>query len=99
MAGVLLSVEDSLDDQLRAPDSAAVRRRSVDALARYAAAPPADQDLEFKLVSEAVLRECIVNMARIKEAVSIAVQKPGDFARRRASTMCRSCCAALPPAC
>ena len=39
---------------------------------------PADQDLEFKLVSEAVLRECIVNMARIKEAVSIAVQKPGD---------------------
>jgi len=26
-----------------------------------------------------VLRECIVNLARIKEAVSIAVQKPGDF--------------------
>ncbi len=26
-----------------------------------------------------MLRECIVNLARIKEAVSIAVQKPGDF--------------------
>ena len=71
VAGVLLSVEDSLDDQLvrlilpATPDAA---------LAEL----PADQDLEFKLVSEAVLRECIVNMARIKEAVSIAVQKPGD---------------------
>ena len=40
---------------------------------------PADHDFEFRLVSEAVLRECIVNLARIKEAVSIAVQKPGDF--------------------
>jgi chemosensory pili system protein ChpA (sensor histidine kinase/response regulator) len=30
-------------------------------------------------VSEAVLRECIVNLARIKEAVSMAVQKPADF--------------------
>ena len=27
-----------------------------------------------------MLRECIVNLARIKEAVSIAVQKPSDFA-------------------
>jgi hypothetical protein len=40
---------------------------------------PADQDHEFHLVSEAVLRECIVNLARIKEAVSISVQKPTDF--------------------
>ena len=30
-------------------------------------------------MSEAVLRECIVNLARIKEAVSIAVQKPSEF--------------------
>jgi len=79
VAGVLLSVEDSLDDQLVRlilPPSADVPSdASPDA-------PPApahgDQDQEFKLVSEAVLRECIVNMARIKEAVSIAVQKPGD---------------------
>src|ERR1700722_15894999 len=71
VAGVLLSVEDSLDDQL-------VRLILPTAAAGAADLPP-DQDLEFKLVSEAVLRECIVNLARIKEAVSIAVQKPGDF--------------------
>ena len=72
VAGVLLSVEDSLDDQLvrlilpvQATDS------SADA--------PVDQDQEFRQVSEAVLRECIVNLARIKEAVSTAVQKPSEF--------------------
>ena len=70
VAGVLLSVEDSLDDQLVRlilPASATVTDL------------PADQDHEFHLVSEAVLRECIVNLARIKEAVSISVQKPTDF--------------------
>jgi chemosensory pili system protein ChpA (sensor histidine kinase/response regulator) len=71
VAGVLLSVEDSLDDQL-------VRLILPAASAAQAADLPPDQDLEFRLVSEAVLRECIVNLARIKEAVSIAVQKPGD---------------------
>ncbi len=79
VAGVLLSIEDSLDDQLVRlilPPSA---EEPADASADSPAArPPAEQDMEFKLVSEAVLRECIVNMARIKEAVSIAVQKPGD---------------------
>jgi chemosensory pili system protein ChpA (sensor histidine kinase/response regulator) len=79
VAGVLLSVEDSLDDQLvrliLPPSADAPLDASPDA---PPATPPAEQDLEFKLVSEAVLRECIVNLARIKEAVSIAVQKPGD---------------------
>jgi chemosensory pili system protein ChpA (sensor histidine kinase/response regulator) len=72
VAGVLLSVEDSLDDQLVRLILPAASGRSLTEL-------PADQDLEFRLVSEAVLRECIVNLARIKEAVSVAVQKPGDF--------------------
>src|SRR5271170_6705565 len=72
VAGALLSVEDSLDDQL-------VRLILPTTSDGSATNLPADQDLEFRLVSEAVLRECIVNMARIKEAVSIAVQKPGDF--------------------
>jgi chemosensory pili system protein ChpA (sensor histidine kinase/response regulator) len=72
VAGVLLSVEDSLDDQL-------VRLILPAASAAQATDLPGDHDLEFRLVSEAVLRECIVNLARIKEAVSIAVQKPGDF--------------------
>src|SRR5882757_8302212 len=72
VAGVLLSVEDSLDDQL-------VRLILPTQSDGSAADLPADHDLEFRLVSEAVLRECIVNLARIKEAVTIAVQKPGDF--------------------
>ncbi len=71
VAGVLLSVEDSLDDQL-------VRLILPQAAESSADAPP-DQDHEFKQVSEAVLRECIVNLARIKEAVSTAVQKPNEF--------------------
>jgi chemosensory pili system protein ChpA (sensor histidine kinase/response regulator) len=72
VASVLLSVEDSLDDQLvqlilptRDPRSAPAEKATV--------------EQEFRQVSEAVLRECIVNLARIKEAISTAVQRPGDF--------------------
>ena len=72
VAGVLLSVEDSLDDQL-------VRLILPITSQAGTADSPADQDHEFRLVSEAVLRECIVNLARIKEAVSVSVQKPSDF--------------------
>jgi chemosensory pili system protein ChpA (sensor histidine kinase/response regulator) len=72
VAGVLLSVEDSLDDQL-------VRLILPVQAAGSAADVLPDQDNEFRQVSEAVLRECIVNLARIKEAVSTAVQKPSEF--------------------
>jgi chemosensory pili system protein ChpA (sensor histidine kinase/response regulator) len=72
VAGVLLSVEDSLDDQL-------VRLILPAQSAEAAADAPPDQDHEFRQVSEAVLRECIVNLARIKEAVATAVQKPNEF--------------------
>jgi chemosensory pili system protein ChpA (sensor histidine kinase/response regulator) len=72
VAGVLLSVEDSLDDQL-------VRLILPVQAAESSADAPVDQDQEFRQVSEAVLRECIVNLARIKEAVSTAVQKPSEF--------------------
>jgi chemosensory pili system protein ChpA (sensor histidine kinase/response regulator) len=72
MAGVLLSVEDSLDDQLVRLILPAAQNVSGGDL-------PIDQDLEFRLVSEAVMRECIVNLARIKEAVTVAVQKPAEF--------------------
>jgi chemosensory pili system protein ChpA (sensor histidine kinase/response regulator) len=71
VAGVLLSVEDSLDDQLV--------RLILPASAATGGEAPAETDFEFRQVSEAVLRECIVNLARIKEAVSMAVQKPADF--------------------
>ena len=70
IAGVLLSVEDSLDDQL-------IRLILPTAPAGAGEGAP-DHDFEFRQVSEAVLRECIVNLARVKEAVSIAVQKPAD---------------------
>ncbi|HEY2781908.1 MAG TPA: Hpt domain-containing protein, partial [Steroidobacteraceae bacterium] len=72
VAGVLLSVEDSLDDQL-------VRLILPAPADEASAGVPIDQDHEFRQVSEAVLRECIVNLARIKEAVSTAVQKPNEF--------------------
>ncbi|MGA2399786.1 MAG: Hpt domain-containing protein [Steroidobacteraceae bacterium] len=72
MAGVLLSVEDSLDDQL-------VRLILPTTGAAAKADGGEEQDFDFRQVSEAVLRECIVNLARIKEAVSIAVQKPNEF--------------------
>src|ERR1700678_1330726 len=72
VAGVLLSVEDSLDDQL-------VRLILPVQSAASKADGAEDQDFEFRQVSEAVLRECIVNLARIKEAVSSAVQKPNEF--------------------
>jgi chemosensory pili system protein ChpA (sensor histidine kinase/response regulator) len=72
MAGVLLSVEDSLDDQL-------VRLILPSAGDGAASDATGDHDFEFRQVSEAVLRECIVNLARIKEAVSIAVQKPSEL--------------------
>src|SRR5450631_2390878 len=71
VAGVLLSVEDSLDDELV---------RLILPTAASGSDLPVDQDSEFRQVSEAVLRECIVNLARIKEAVSLSVQKPTDFA-------------------
>jgi chemosensory pili system protein ChpA (sensor histidine kinase/response regulator) len=72
VAGVLLSVEDSLDDQL-------VRLILPMRSEQDETQAPPDQDHEFRQVSEAVLRECIVNLARIKEAVSTAVQKPNEF--------------------
>ncbi|MDP8984344.1 MAG: Hpt domain-containing protein [Pseudomonadota bacterium] len=70
IAGVLLSVEDSLDEQLV---------RLILPAASTRADFPANEDHEFRQVSEAVLRECIVNLARIKEAVSVSVQKPAEF--------------------
>ena len=71
VAGVLLAVEDSLDDQLV--------RLILPNPVEPGTNIPVDQDVEFRQVSEAVLRECIVNLARIKEAVTLAVQKPADF--------------------
>jgi len=71
VAGVLLSVEDSLDDQL----VSLILRRYPSIGSRFSAQSgpriPAGQ--------RSGAAECIVNLARIKEAVSVAVQKPTDF--------------------
>jgi chemosensory pili system protein ChpA (sensor histidine kinase/response regulator) len=66
-AATLIAVEDSLDEQLV---SLIVPQATSSA--------PTDDDIEFRQVTEAVLRECIVNMARIKEAVALSVERPDD---------------------
>jgi chemosensory pili system protein ChpA (sensor histidine kinase/response regulator) len=72
MAATLIKVEDSLDEQLvgmivPSADSATAPLR-----------PTGPEDIEFRQVTEAVLRECIVNMARIKEAVALSFEKPRE---------------------
>jgi chemosensory pili system protein ChpA (sensor histidine kinase/response regulator) len=71
IAGVLLSVEDNLDEHL-------VRLILPLPAAADKAAQPGTDDHEFRQVSEAVLRECVVNLARVKDAVSAAVLNTGD---------------------
>ena len=62
IAATLIGVEDQLDDGLVGM-----------ILPRDTEAQPAGEDTEFQQVQAAVLRECIVNLARIKEAVTQSV--------------------------
>src|ERR1700761_6974073 len=59
IAATLIGVEDRLDSQL----VGLIRPKS-------AAEPEEEEDNEFQQVQAAVLRECILNLARIKEAIS-----------------------------
>src|SRR5579872_5700353 len=59
IAAALIAVEDQLDGQL----VGLIRPKS-------ATEPEEDADDEFQQVQSAVLRECILNLARIKEAVT-----------------------------
>jgi chemosensory pili system protein ChpA (sensor histidine kinase/response regulator) len=68
IASALIEVEDSLDAQL-------VRLILPEAGPKQDVLP---QDEEFRQVQDAVLRECIVNMARIKEAVTQALGAPAE---------------------
>nr|WP_298720328.1 Hpt domain-containing protein [uncultured Steroidobacter sp.] len=75
MAATLIKVEDSLDEQLVGmivPTAAETGSAP--------AKPAGPDDIEFRLVTEAVLRECIVNMARIKEAIAHSLDKPREGA-------------------
>jgi chemosensory pili system protein ChpA (sensor histidine kinase/response regulator) len=71
MAATLIKVEDSLDEQLVGmivPTAGEVGRETP-------SKPAGPDEIEFRQVTEAVLRECIVNMARIKEAVAHSMEK------------------------
>ncbi|HKX37641.1 MAG TPA: Hpt domain-containing protein, partial [Burkholderiales bacterium] len=78
MAATLISVEDSLDDQLVRlilPGAApAVPAESMEGTSEVVSA----DDTDYRQVTEAVLRECIVNLARVKETITQALQKPGE---------------------
>ena len=62
IAATLIAVEDKLDDSLVGM-----------ILPKDAQAPAPPEDSDFQQVQSAVLRECIVNLARIKEAVTQSV--------------------------
>jgi chemosensory pili system protein ChpA (sensor histidine kinase/response regulator) len=69
MAATLIKVEDSLDEQLVG---------MIVPTDEPQAKPATSDDVEFRQVTEAVLRECIVNMARIKEAIALSMEKPRE---------------------
>lgn len=70
VAAALITVEDSLDSHLL--------RLIVPEAAAVAGGADEPTDEEFRQVQRAVLRECIVNMARIKEAVTHALVAPAE---------------------
>jgi chemosensory pili system protein ChpA (sensor histidine kinase/response regulator) len=69
IASALIEVEDSLDSQL-------VRLILPEGRGGSATAAPIDE--EFRQVRDAVLRECVVNMARIKDAIAQAAGAPAE---------------------
>jgi len=72
IASTLLRVEDRLDQQLVrliAPPEPAVPGDDT--------ALPPDEDADYKGVAEAVMRESIINLARIKETFSQSLGSPG----------------------
>jgi chemosensory pili system protein ChpA (sensor histidine kinase/response regulator) len=73
MAATLISVEDSLDDQLvRLIMPTAAVERGEDSQFEIG------DETDYRQVTEAVMRECIVNLARVKDAIALAVTKPGE---------------------
>jgi len=74
IASTLLRVEDRLDQQLLrliSPQVSAPGEEDEQAM-------PADERAEYRQVAEAVMRESIINLARIKETFSEATASPGD---------------------
>ena len=71
VAGALLRVEDRLDAQL-------VNLVVEHARAEPAAAPETEGEAELRKVGEALLRECLFNMARVRDAISERLAGPLD---------------------
>ena len=72
MAAALLEVEDRLEQQLIGlilPDSPA-----------GTASPEAHEDADQAVVTQAVMRECLSNLARVKETISLVIERAGDGA-------------------
>jgi chemosensory pili system protein ChpA (sensor histidine kinase/response regulator) len=67
LASTLIKIEDGLDSELVGL-----------ILPGAETAAPTSGDIDFRQVSEAVLRECIVNMARVKEAIALSVERPRE---------------------
>lgn len=74
IAQTLLEVEDSLDEQLVRLIVPTGRFKQLD---EEADAEESD-DTEYRQVTGAVLRECTVNLARVKEAIVHSIAKPED---------------------
>jgi len=72
MATALLEVEDRLEHQLIGlitPDSPAGAATSTE-----------HDDADRIVVTQAVMRECLANLARVKEAISLVTERSGDGA-------------------
>ncbi len=74
MAAALLKVEDHLEHQLIGvinPEEASAAHADADE-------PPETADRV--IVTQAVMRECLANLARVKEAISVVTERAGDGA-------------------
>lgn len=69
MAATLLATEDSLDQQLV---------RAIAPAADAAEERESEEQAEYRHVTQAVVRECVVNLARIKEAIAALLRDPDD---------------------
>ncbi|NND37953.1 MAG: hypothetical protein HKN81_12550, partial [Gammaproteobacteria bacterium] len=70
MAAALLYVEDHLDEKLFG------LIRPAEAGEHDEQEPSADS--EFDQVAQAVMRECVVNLARVKDAVALVLERPNE---------------------
>jgi len=70
MAAALLSVEDRLEDDLLGLVHPEDEKAGM--------AGPESRDKDYEAVMQAVMRECVVNLARVKDAVAQILDRPED---------------------